>query len=90
MQNLKLWEFDSPVSDDAVIAAWQGRAEYALTRRQIAQAMHRAKSPSVNARCESLVDRGVLFKALIPLPNGVDMITYSLNLEHELVQILGV
>lgn len=88
MFQVKLWEFDMPVSDDAVILAWQGRVEYSLTRRQIATAMRRAKTPSVNARCESLVERGVLFKTLIPLPNGVDMITYSLNFDHELVQIL--
>jgi len=89
MENLKLWEFDTPVTDSAVILAWQGRANYALTRRQIAQAMHRAKTPAVNARCEALVERGVLFKILVPLPNGVNMIAYELNFDHELVQTLG-
>lgn len=84
MENLKLWEFDTPVTDEAVLLAWQGRADYWLTRRQIAEAMHRAKTPAVNARCEALVARGVLRKTLVKLPNGVDMITYAPNFEYDL------
>lgn len=79
MEQIKLWEFDTPVTDEAVLLAWQGREDYWLTRRQIAIAMHRAKTPAVNARCESLVQRGVLAKQLVKLPNGVDMITYLPN-----------
>jgi len=86
MENLKLWEFDTPVTDEAVILAWQGREDYWLTRRQIATAMRRAKTPAVNARCENLVQRGVLLKDFIHLPNGVDMILYLPNWEHELTQ----
>ncbi len=79
MEQIKLWEFDTPVTDEAVLLAWQGREDYWLTRRQIATAMHRAKTPSVNALCEDLVKRGVLHKQLVKLPNGVDMITYLPN-----------
>jgi len=86
MDQLKLWQFDTPVTDEAVILTWQGREQYWLTRRQIAQAMHRAKTPSVNARCESLVERGILFKQFVKLPNGVDMITYIPNWQHETLQ----
>ncbi len=77
MEQFKLWQFDTPVTDEAVMQAWQGREDYWLTRRQIAQAMHRAKTPAVNARCENLVQRGILHKQLVKLPNGVDMITYQ-------------
>src|SRR5260370_1199453 len=90
MGQIKLWEFDTPVTDEAVLLAWQGRADYWLTRRQIATAMHRVKAPAVNNRCENLVARGVLFKQLIKLPNGVDMITYLPNYEHEICQFAGV
>lgn len=88
MEEFKLWQFDTPVTDEAVIMAWQGRVEYWLTRRQIATAMHRAKTPAINARCEHLVEIGVLHKQFVTLPNGVDMITYHPNLQHELCQVL--
>jgi hypothetical protein len=89
MEQYKLWQFDTPVTDEAVIMAWQGRVEYWLTRRQISTAMHRAKTPAVNARCEALVEKGALEKAFITLPNGVNMITYHPVLQHELCQILA-
>lgn len=86
MSQLKLWQFDTPVTDDAVITAWQGRADVWLTRRQIAAAMRRAKTPAVSARCEGMVSSGKLFKEFIPLPNGVQMIVYIPNWEHETLQ----
>lgn len=87
MQQLKLFNFDTPVSDEAVIQAWQGRPDYWLTRRQIATALMRAKTPAVNARCESMVARGLLFRNTVPLPNGVDMIVYTPNWNHEELQL---
>lgn len=85
MEQMKMWNFDTPVDNHSVLEAWQGRVEYWLTRRQIAEAMHRAKTPAVNARCEKLVTDGVLLKQFIKLPNGVDMILYAINTENQMV-----
>lgn len=83
MTQLKLFNFDTPVTDEAVIKAWQGRADFWLTRRQIAVALMRAKTPAVNARCEAMTARGLLFRDTVKLPNGVDMIVYTPNWAHE-------
>lgn len=79
-----LWNFDQPVNDGDVIAAFKSAGEGMwMSRREIAKALRRAKSPTLIARITSLAERMVLVTQLIPLPNGVDMYVYRLNEGHE-------
>lgn len=79
-----LWNFDQPVNDGDVIAAFERAGDGMwMSRREIAKALKRAKSPTLVARITSLAERMVLVTQLIPLPNGVDMYVYRLNQDHE-------
>jgi len=80
----RLWNFDQPVNDGDIIAALEAAGEGMwMSRKGIADALRRAKSPTLVARITRLAERMVLVTQLVPLPNGVDMYVYRLNQDYE-------
>lgn len=72
-----LWNFDQPLSVGQVVSVFPD-AQTHLTRKQIAHALRRAKSPTLIARINEAVGLGELQAHLWRLPNGVDMYSYTL------------
>lgn len=72
-----LWNFDQPLSVGQVVDVFPDTQTY-LTRKQIAHALRRAKSPTLIARINEAVGLGLLQVHMWRLPNGVDMFSYTL------------
>jgi len=70
--------FDQPMSAQDVLSVMPTTGE-GLTRREIALALMRGKSPTLLARIAEAVGRGWLVYELIKLPNQVDMYVYKLT-----------
>jgi hypothetical protein len=73
-----MWNFDQPTTDLEVLQAFPKEGAW-LSRKDIADALRRAKTPSLIARINSLVERGYLLVTTRTLPNRVDMFYYSLT-----------
>lgn len=73
----KMWNFDEPLTDQDVL--WAFREGRAMTRRDVALELRRAKSPTLVARMNKLVHEGFLSVEFQKLPNGVDMWVYSVT-----------
>lgn len=76
-KQLRMWNFDQPLSDGEVLLAFIG--EQLMTRREVAQKLRRAKSPTLVSRMNRLASEGLLHVEFYTLPNGVDMWVYSLT-----------
>lgn len=70
--------FDQPMGIHDVLAVMPTNGA-AVSRKEIADALMRRKSPTLLAVLGEAVGRGLIAPALIPLPNKVDMFTYSLT-----------
>lgn len=66
---------DTAPTFDEVMSAWGGDQKY-LTRRQIAEALGRSKSPALIAIIGVLVGMGYLATRTYMLPNNVPMFEY--------------
>lgn len=70
-----LFHDQTPTADE-VMALWQGDRKW-RSRKEIAEKLGRAKSPSLIAMIEVLVSIGYLTKRNSILPNGADYFTYA-------------
>jgi len=76
-KQLRMWNFDQPLSDGEVLMAFAG--EQLMTRREVAVKLRRSKSPTLVSRLNRLAQEGLLLREFYTLPNGVDMHVYSLT-----------
>jgi len=84
MEQIMLWNFDKPLSDEDVIAVFKAAEQGTwFSRRGVAKELRRAKSPTLVAKLTGLAERMVLVTQLVPLPNHVDMYVYRLNEDFE-------
>lgn len=67
---------DQPVTMDEIISAWTGNANKWLSRKQICDALGRAKSPQMIAMLGIMLGMGYLETRTVRLPNQVDMYEY--------------
>jgi len=74
----EMFGFDQPITRDEVLDLFH-KYPGKYTRRMIAVALGRAKSPSLIAMLHTLCDEGVLTWEYYTLPNHVDMYLYSLK-----------
>lgn len=77
MTQQMLWNFDTTISPDDVLLAAPREGRW--TRLMIAREMRRAKSPSLIAAINKLVEWNYVEQEFVTLPNGVDMYTYMLT-----------
>jgi len=73
-----LWNFDQPLSYIDVLRA-VGESGNWVSRRMVAERLRRAKSPSLVAKLNDLVNDGFLCCEDRRLPNGVGMLVYSIT-----------
>ena len=69
--------FDQPLQSGEILAVMPQDGSY-VTRREIALALMRKKSPTFLNLLNEMVAARLLTVQLVPLPNGVDMFTYAL------------
>lgn len=67
---------DQTPTIDEVMELWQGRAGEWATRKHIADALGRAKSPALISVIGIAVGMGFLERRVTRLPNNVDMFEY--------------
>jgi len=70
--------FDQPLCLEDILAVMPRNGGF-VSRREIAAALMRKKSPTLLAWLQECVNAGLLKVQLIPLPNKVDMYTYALS-----------
>lgn len=69
--------FDQPITAEDVLNVFVGKPGIWKTRKNVASALGRAKSPSLIKLLNQMVIDGQLEQSLWRLPNGVDMIIYK-------------
>jgi len=72
-----LWNFDKPLSDEEIL--WVFQQGTPMTRKDVADKLRRAKSPTLITRLNKLAHEGFLHVEFFTLPNRVDMWVYTLT-----------
>jgi predicted transcriptional regulator len=72
---------DTAPTFDEVMSAWAGDRNW-RSRKDIAAALGRSKSPALITVIEMLVQVGYLTKRTIDLPNGADYFQYAVSQKY--------
>jgi len=67
---------DTAPTVDEVLEIWRGHEKVWLTRKEIGDALGRAKSPTLIAVIGVAVGMGLIATKTVKLPNGVPMFQY--------------